>query len=221
MLLADAFGQVLGGAFGDPSLIDEDQRRLVVGHELGEPVVDFLPDLVGHHRCQWRVRNLQRQITLTNMPRIDDLDVVTVRGSRPAHQKIRHRRQWLDRGRQTDTHRLAGAQRRQAFQRQHQMCAALAPRDRVQFVHDDRAQCAEHAPAAVRGQQDVQRLRRRDQNMRRIAAHPVAFGLRRVAGAHAIADRDIRVAQRSQVRADAGQRLLQILLNVVGQRLER
>ena len=48
-----------------------------------------------------------------------------------------------------------------------------------------------------------------------------ALARRRVAGAHRVADLDVRQPQRAQPRADAGERLLQVALDVVRQRLQR
>ena len=66
--------------------------------------------------------------------------------------------------------------------------------------------------ARLRGEHQVQRLGRRDEDVRRRAAHRRALALRRVAGA----DR-----RRVRSAADPAQRRAQVALDVVGQRLER
>ena len=53
------------------------------------------------------------------------------------------------------------------------------------------------------------------------AAHAVALEGRGVARAHGVADRDVVDAQLEQLVADAGERLLEVLLDVVRERLQR
>jgi len=50
--------------------------------------------------------------------------------------------------------------------RQREVCAAPRADDRMDFIHDDRAHRAQHVPAAIRRQQQVKRLRGRDENVR-------------------------------------------------------
>ena len=57
--------------------------------------------------------------------------------------------------------------------------------------------------------------------MRRQLAHRGALALRRVAGAHLGADRDIGKAARREFLANAGERDFEVFLDVVGERLER
>ena len=75
--------------------------------------------------------------------------------------------------------------------------------------------------AGFGAEQDVERFRRGDDDVRRAAAHALALGRRRVAGAHPGADFDVGQPLRAQGLADAGERRLQIALDVVGQRLQR
>ncbi len=70
-------------------------------------------------------------------------------------------------------------------------------------------------------EQDVERFRRGDDDMRRAPAHALALARRRVAGAHPGADLDVGQALRAQRLADAGERRVEIRLDVVRQRLER
>ena len=71
------------------------------------------------------------------------------------------------------------------------------------------------------GQQDEERFRRGDQDVRRLLAHLLALPRGRVAGAHGGADGRERDALVRGQRGDLGQRRLQILVDVVAQRLER
>jgi hypothetical protein len=79
----------------------------------------------------------------------------------------------------------------------------------------------QHPPARLGGEQDVQRLGRGDDDVRRAPPHPVALGLRRVAAAHQRADVHVGQALRRELGADAGERRVEVALNVVRQRLQR
>ena len=55
-LLAEPLRQVPRGPLGEPARVDEDQRRAVLAHQFGEPVVDLRPHLVGHDGRERRRR---------------------------------------------------------------------------------------------------------------------------------------------------------------------
>ena len=101
------------------------------------------------------------------------------------------------------------------------MGAALVRRDRMDLVDDDGLRGRQHAAAGFGAEQDVERLRRGHEDVRRQAAHAVALARRRVAGAHPGADLDVGQALRAQLLADAGERRFEVLLDVVRQRLQR
>jgi hypothetical protein len=91
----------------------------------------------------------------------------------------------------------------------------------MQLVHDHAAHALQHRAAGFRSQQDEERLRRRDQDVRRRLAHAVALEGRGVAGADSVANRYVVEALLEELVADAGERLLEVLLDVVRERLER
>ncbi|MNX98876.1 hypothetical protein D3C86_1313010 [compost metagenome] len=101
------------------------------------------------------------------------------------------------------------------------MTAALAGGDGVDFVDDHRARGAEHLPTGVGTEQHVQRFRSRDQNVRRNLAHRRALFLWRIASAYGCGDLQFGQAHHAQLFGNAGERVLQVDANVVGQRLER
>ena len=72
----------------------------------------------------------------------------------------------------------------QAFERQREMRAAPRADDGVNLVHDDRPDGPKHLAAAFGRQQQKQRLRRRDEDVRRRAQRSRALGRGRVAGPH-------------------------------------
>ncbi len=122
---------------------------------------------------------------------------------------------------QADPLQPPAAQCRQPFERQRQMRAALVGRHGVDLVHDHGFGGGQHCAARRGAEQDVERLRRGDDDVRRAAAHALALAGRRVAGAHPGADLHIGQTAFAQSVADARQRRFQVALDVVGQRLQR
>ena len=89
------------------------------------------------------------------------------------------------RGAQADPlDRRPPAWRLEALERQREVRAALGVRDGVDLVDDHRLDAAEHL-ARLRGEDQVQRLGRRDEDVGRVAEHRGALALGRVAGADA------------------------------------
>jgi len=99
--------------------------------------------------------------------------------------------------------------------------AALVAGDRVDLVDDHGAQLRQPGAAALAGQQDVERLRRGDQDVRRAPRELGALADRRVAGAHRDADLGELDAARRGMARELGERRLEVALDVVRQRLER
>jgi hypothetical protein len=97
---------------------------------------------------------------------------------------------------------------------------ALIARDRVHLVHDHRLDPAQDLPG-LRGEQQEERLRGGDEDVRRLDGQLPALLGGGVAGAHR--DPDVRLVQAQPVRGvlDPGQRRPQVSLDVHRQRLER
>jgi hypothetical protein len=106
-------------------------------------------------------------------------------------------------------HRLAGLVL-EPLERQCQVRATLGLGDGVDLVHDDPVDVGEDL-ARTRGEHEVERLGRCDQDVGRRAEHRLALLLRRVAGADG----------HRHVAANAAQRRAQVALDVVGERLQR
>ena len=98
----------------------------------------------------------------------------------------------------------------QPLERHREVRPALGLRHRVDLVDDDPLRTGEEL-ARLRGEHEVERLGRGDEDVRRPAQHRRPFPLGRVAGAHPDA----------HVGADAAQRGPQIALHVVAEGLER
>ena len=102
-------------------------------------------------------------------------------GARAPPEKPRHLVQRPLRRRQADPLHPRG-QLLEPFERQRQVGAALGRHQRVDLVDDHRVDRAQRF-ARVRGQQQIERLGRGDQDVGRLALEAGALGRRRVAGA--------------------------------------
>ena len=102
--------------------------------------------------------------------------------------------------------------------------ARCAPRlvgyERVDFVDDHRVDRSQRF-ARVRGEQQVDRFGRRDEDVGGIALKAGPLDRRRVAGADGNRRHSMRVATRRRAIGDAGQRRPQVAFDVDGERLER
>ena len=101
------------------------------------------------------------------------------------------------------------------------MRAALVVSDGVNLVDDDGLDVAKYRAAAVGGEQDVERLRRGDQDVRRTLQHLAAFFRQRVAGADGGANLGHQVAALAGQRENLAERNFEVLLDVVAQRFQR
>ena len=124
-------------------------------------------------------------------------------------------------GRKPDAHRRAIGQRLQPLQRERQVRAALVVGDGVDFVHDDGLDIAQNRAALFRGQQDVERLGRGDQNVRRPLQHRPPLVHQRVAGADGGANLRHQQSALARHLQNLAERDFEILLDVVAQRLQR
>ncbi len=206
---------------GHASRVDKDQRRPVLLRQLRELPVDLLPHVVGHHRLERRRRDGDRKIALAHVAGVDDRAVACGTVRVHAREETCDVLDRLLRRGQPDTHRWRFGQRREAFQRQGEVTSSLVRRQRVDLVDDHRAGRRQHAAAGFRAEQHIQRLRRRNDNVRRPLAHARAFVLRRITRTHQRPDLDIGKALRRKLAADARKRCREILLDVVRQRLQR
>ena len=112
------------------------------------------------------------------------------------------------------------AQRGEPLDRQREVRAALGRDERVNLVDDHRVDRAQRL-ARVGGQEQIQRFRRRDEDVGRLALKSRAIGLRCVAGAYRDRRRHVRIAASFGQLCDAGQRRAQVALHVDRERLER
>ena len=216
---AQALAQLVRGALGHAPRVDEDQRRAVRVDELAQAGVDLLPHLVGHHRRQGRAGQLQRRVHAAAVADVHDRARIARR-----HQVLGHALDRLLRRRQADAAGRRFGERLQPLQAEGEVGAALGADHGVDLVDDHGLHGAQHPAAAVGGEQQVQRLRSGHQDVRRAAGHRRARRGGGVAGADQRADRrgtllSVRRLRMEQA-VDAGQRLLQVAVDVVAERLQ-
>ncbi len=108
----------------------------------------------------------------------------------------------------------------EALQAQRKVRAAFRAGDRVDLVDDDVLDAAEDV-AGLAGEHEIERLGRRDEDVRRAAGEVPAVLRGRVAGPAGDGDVRRRFAESGGGQADAGQRRPEVPLDVVGQGLER
>jgi hypothetical protein len=168
-LRAQALGEVPGHPLDETPRVDEHQGGAVRAGHLGHAVVDLLPLLVRAHRAQLVAQDLDSEIHVAALaPR--------PRSRASAGWPDEQPRRRLDRAhRGGQAHALkprhAAARRRdqlvQPLERQREMSAALVARHRVDLVHDDGADLGQPFPAGLGGEENEQRLGRRDEDVRR------------------------------------------------------
>ncbi len=137
-------------------------------------------------------------------PGVDELDRAAA-GDEPADLLERPLRR-----REPDPLERLARQALEPLDGQRQVRAALRPGDGVHLVENQGPDAGERV-ARAGGQQQIERLGRRDQQVGRMPEHRRALLLGRVAGPH----RDLDVG------LEAGERPAQVALDVVVQRLER
>ena len=228
VLLADPLGQPVRHALGQRPRVDEDQRRAVLLNQLAQTAVDAVPEVVRGDRGERHIGRLDPELQLALVAQIENLAIARLAVFVQAGQKRRDLVHRLLRRRKPDARRAPLGDAIQSRQRERQVAAPLVAHHRVDFVHDHRFDRAQRLAAALGGEHEVERLGRGDQDVRRALDDGLPLRGRRVARAHRGADaRHRRAAQCALLRPrprqlrDLPQRLLEVALDVVAQRLER
>jgi hypothetical protein len=189
-------------ALGQPPRVREHDRGLVLLDQVEHPLLDVRPDrpprrrilLVVAGAAPWHRVQLGHVLYRDHDPQLDAL-----RAGRLYHGHragaAEERGHLLDRphGRGKPDPLGGGcvpAQRVEALERQRQVGAALVAGDGVNLVHDDGLDPAQGLPG-LRGEQQEQRFRCGDEDVRRLGGQLPAFLGGGVAGAHR--DRDVRL----------------------------
>ena len=131
-----------------------------------------------------------------------------------------HCRQRPHRGGQRNALKLA-SQRREPFDRRHQLHPAPVRHEVVDFIEDDAAHPAQGAAAGLARHQQVQALGRRDENFRGPAQHRRALRGTGVAAARLGAQCRQCLARGRECRGELRERFNEIALDVSVQRFQR
>jgi hypothetical protein len=208
-LRAEPFRELVRHALGEAARVHRNERCAVRLDQRHQPVIDLLPHLVRHDRFERRAGHLDGKVQMALVALVHDGGFLL--GEKPGHLVDR-----LLGGRQADALQPPAADMVQALERQREVRAAPRLEHGMDLVHDHHARALQHGARALRGEQQVQRLGRGDEDVRRRFQHRRALVLRRVAGAHGRGDFDFRAK-----RVNFAARLGQILVDVGRQRLER
>ena len=209
----------MGDPLGQLACVDEDQRAAMLVDELHQPLINLGPVLVRANGLQLELRALRRPGPCRGSGRCP-------RSSAPVAcaptRKLRQLLERLLRRRQADANRPRSQQSAsEPLQRQRQMDAALVASHGVDFIDDHRLDVAQNFPASLASEEQIERFRSRDENVRRPAEHLLPLLGRRIAradqGANLLAIRMLLPGQQQNL----GQRPLQIALNVVRQGTQR
>ena len=200
-------------ALDQAARVDEDDRRAVRADELGDAVVDRRPaargSRSGRARGRWsrrrgraRAGGRRRRWRSRGVPSAASRPAPTSRRAISLDRLLRRR--------QADALQRPAGERVEALERQRQVRAALVAGDGVDLV-DDHGRGAARAASRLLlgGEQDVERLGRRDEDVRRAPHHRLALARR--ACRRCAPRRGSRAActpRRDGARADLGERLL-------------
>ena len=217
VFLTQSLSQLMGNAFGQPPRVHENQRRAVRVHQLHDALVNLVPHLVGGDRAQFGGWNLDSEIERALVSNIHDHRI----GTPIPRQEMRNLfDRLLGRGK-PDAHRRSVSQRLQPLQRKRQMHAPFVVGHGVNFIHNHGLHIAQDGAALLRRQQNVERLRRRNQNVRRALQHEPPVFHQSVARAHGRPDLRHQQPAISRHLQNFSQRDFKILLNVVAEGFER
>jgi len=214
---AEPLRELVRHALGKPPRVDENQRGPVRLDQPDQASVGLLPHFGRHHRFERRPGHLDAKIDVAPVAVIHD-------GASGIPRTDEEARDFLDRllrRRKPDALQAPAAHVIEPLERQREMRAAARFDHRVDLVDDDRARASQHLARALRGEEEIQRLGRRYQDVRGRAQHRRALGLRRIAASHRGGDVHGRVSRFFGNAPHLAARRGEVLVNVRRQRLER
>src|SRR5271157_2971041 len=128
---------------------------------------------------------------------------------------------WLLRSREANAHRRTMRQRFQTLQRESQMSATFIVGYSMNLVDNHGLDITQDRSALLRRQQDVQRLRRGHENVRRPLQHGPPLVHERIASADRSANLRHEEAALARHLQNLSKWYFEILLDIVAQRLQR
>ena len=222
-LLTQAFRKLMRDPLYQPPRVHEHQGRAVLHRQPGHGVQRLPPNLVAGDGAQFLLRKLQGQVDFPRMAGVHDGAVGHAAGADAvaAHQETPDLLDGALRGREPDSHHRLLGEGAQPFHRQRQVGAAFVVGNGVNFVENEGMHPAEALAPAPGSEQDVERLRRGDEDVGRALGHALPLGSGGVASAHGGADFGQGRALARRQRGYLLQGGCQVLLDVVGEGLQR
>src|SRR6476646_6423607 len=217
VFLSNTLGQIVREPLDQPTGIDEHQGRTMRLRKLDDAVVNLIPHLIAGNRAEQGCRNLNREIELALVTDIDD---DWIRAS-VSCEKMRNVFNRLLRRRKTDADRRPMRQRLKPLERKREMRAALVIGYGVNFINDYGLNISQDGPALFRREEDVERLRRGNEDVRWAFEHGPALVHKRVTGRDGSANLRHEQAALSRHLKNFAERGFEVLLNVVAEGLER
>ncbi len=191
-------------------------------HMRGDPVEHVGELRATGHRFELGLGELDVHVEVPLVPAVDDGRRVP--GRARSRKEVRHHLERPLGGRQPDALQpvpLSRDELAEPLEGERQMRAALVPGQGVHLVDDHRVDTLEHGPGGRRREEEVEGLRRGDQQVGRVPAHGRPGRRRCVAGAHGHRQVRCREPEAGRFFGDARQRELQVLVHVDGQGPER
>src|SRR4029077_9233089 len=144
VLLSKQVREVAYHTLGQPARVDENEGRSVFSDQIGQPLIELIPDLCGHHCFEGGIGHFQCQIAGATVSGIYDHGSIRTPAC-GAYQKPRDFLDRLLRGREADALQTIAAEASKALKGKCQMAAALVRCQRVNLVHDHCPGGREHA----------------------------------------------------------------------------
>src|SRR5882757_5543031 len=179
--------------------------------KLDDAVVNLVPHFIAGNWTKQCCGNLNCEIQLAF---VADVNNEWIRTS-ISRQKMGDLFNRFLRRRKTNAYRWPMRQRLKSLERKREMRAALVIGYGVNFVHDYGFHVPQDGPALFRREQNVERLRRSNQNVRRAFKHGPALVRERVAGADRSANLRHQQAAFARHLKNFAERDFEVLLNVV------
>ena len=222
--LSQALGQLVGKALGHAPCVDEDQGRPVIFDVLGNPIEDVPHLRTRGHRLQILTRQLDGQIQIPPMAHVHHLAAGAPVGkaavrTRP-HQQPGQGFDGALGGREADPGWTLETEFIQSRETEGEMRSAFIPGHGMDFIHDHRAHTPQNTPAALGGDEQVERLRGGDQDLGRLLEHRGPSRGRGIAAPQTNPQFGDWVAASARSLSDLLQGLPQVVLDIRRQRLE-
>ena len=178
LIFTQPLGKMMRHPLNQPPGVDEDQCRTMLYRKLHDAGINLLPHFVGRDRTEKGRGYFDSEVKGALVTDVDD-DRISTSITR---EKMRDIFNWFLGRRQADAKGWPIREMFEPFERKRKVRAAFVIGDGVDFVHDYGFNIAQNLSAALGCEQNIKRLGRRDQNVRRMFEHRPPLMHERVAG---------------------------------------